>query len=191
YYSLKSPATSEVRLEVLDSQGKLVRAYSSADKPSSPQTPPAFLAYWFQPPDQLSTAPGMHRFIWDLRYALPAGPGRGYSMSTVFGRNVPSEPEGPQALPGSYQVRLTVDGKNYMQPFALTMDPRVKTTPDDLQRQFTLQTRLVQAMQEANQAAREIHEARAAGRIGEDIERKLAGGRGGAEGTDLGGRPAP
>jgi photosystem II stability/assembly factor-like uncharacterized protein len=192
YYSLKSPATGEVKLEVLDSQGKVVRSYSSTDKPSSPQTPPAFPAYWFQPPDQLSTAAGMHRFIWDLRYALPTGPGRGYSMSTVFGRNVPSEPEGPQALPGSYQIRITVDDKSYSQPFTLTMDPRVKATPDGLQRQFALQMKLVQAMQEANQAVREIHEARVAGRIGEDVERKLAGGgRRGAEDDVLGGDPQP
>ena len=188
YYSLKSPATGEVKLEVLDSQGKLVRAYSSADKPSTPQTPPAFPTYWFQPPDQLLTGAGMHRFIWDLRYALPSGPGRGYSMATVFGRNVPSEPEGPQALPGSYQVRLTVDGKSYSQPFTLAMDPRVKATADDLQKQFALETKLAQAMQAAGQATREIHEAKAAGRIGEDVERKLAGGgRRGAEDDGSGG----
>jgi len=113
-------------------------------------------------------------------------------MSTVFGRNVPSEPEGPQATPGSYQVRLTVDGKSYSQPFTLTMDPRVKATAEDLHKQFVLEARLAQAMQEANQAAREIHEARASGRIGEDVERKLAGGgRRGAEDDALGGDPQP
>lgn len=109
-------------------------------------------------------------------------------MATVFGRNVPSEPEGPQALPGSYQVRLTVDGKSYSQPFTLAMDPRVKATADDLQKQFALETKLAQAMQAAGQATREIHEAKAAGRIGEDVERKLAGGgRRGAEDDGSGG----
>ena len=113
-------------------------------------------------------------------------------MSTVFGRNVPSEPEGPQALPGPYQVRLTVDGKSYSQPFTLSMDPRVKAKPDDLERQFALGTKLVQAMQEANQATREIHEARVDGRISEDVERRLAGGgRRGAEDDALGGDSQP
>jgi hypothetical protein len=160
-----------------------VRTYSSADKPSAPPTQPPFPAYWFRPAEQISTAAGMHRFVWDLRYALPPVPQRGYSMSTVFGSNVPVEPEGPQALPGKYQVRLTVDGKSDLQPFTLTMDPRVPTTSQDLEKQFALESRLVQGLQEANQAIREIHEARAAGHINEDTERKLAGGgrRGGEE----------
>src|SRR5262249_19675645 len=55
-------------------------------------------------------------------------------------------------------------------------DPRVRVTAEDLQKQFALETKLAQAMQDANQAMREIHEARTAGRINEDVEQKLAGG---------------
>lgn len=105
-------------------------------------------------------------------------------MSTVFGRNVPVEPRGPQALPGSYQVRLTADGKSYTQAFKLVMDPRVPASAQDLEKQFTLESRLAQGLQKASQAAHEIHEARAMGRIDEETERRLAGGggrRGGEE----------
>ncbi|HET6840823.1 MAG TPA: hypothetical protein VFK06_03935 [Candidatus Angelobacter sp.] len=157
YYYLKSPA-QEVRLEVLDAAGKLVRQYSSRDqKPFSPPAVP-FPAYWFRPPLPLVAEAGMHRFVWDLRYTAPSVPQHGYSMATVFGQNVPSEPEGPQALPGSYTLRLTVDGKSYTQPLKLIMDPRVPTSPRDLEKQFALETRISQALGQANQALAEIHD---------------------------------
>jgi hypothetical protein len=99
------------------------------------------------------------------------------------------EPEGPQALPGAYQIRLTVDSKTYVQPFTLVMDPRVEATSQDLGKQFALETRLAEALQRANQATREIHDARAGGRVSEETERKLAGGgrRGGDEEAGAGG----
>ena len=85
----------------------------------------------------------MHRFVWDVRYSAPPVAQPGYSMFTVAGGDVPREPSGPQALPGCYQVRLTVDGKTYTQPFKLTMDPRVKVSPQDLEKQFALELKLV------------------------------------------------
>jgi photosystem II stability/assembly factor-like uncharacterized protein len=177
YYHLKSPAQGEVKLEVLDAQGKLVRAYSSKDQPFLPPTPPAFPAYWFKPADPLSSAAGMHRFIWDIRYSAPPVAQPEYSMSTVAGLDIPRQPAGPQALPGGYQVRLSVDGKTYTQPFKLIMDPRIKTSAQDLEKQFTLESKLVQAMQQANQAVEEIHTAAQAGKISAADEKKLAGAR--------------
>ena len=35
-------------------------------------------------------------------------------------------PEGPLALPGIYQVKLTVDGRSYTAPLEVKMDPRVR-----------------------------------------------------------------
>ena len=177
YYYLKSPAQGEVKLEVLDSRGQVIRTYSSKDKLFEPPTPPAFPMYWFKPENLLSPAAGMHRFLWDIRYSAPPVAQPGYSMFTVAGRDVPREPSGPQALPGSYQVRLTVDGKTYTQPFKLTMDPRLKTTPQDLEKQFSLELKLVQALQQANQAVDDIHTAAQAGKISAEEEKKLAGAR--------------
>jgi len=177
YYYLKSPAQGDVKLEVLDSKGQVVRTYSSKDKPFEPPTPPAFPASWFKPENLLSPEAGMHRFLWDVRYSAPPIAQPGYSMFTVAGRDVPREPAGPQALPGSYQVRLSVDGKAYTQPFKLTMDPRVKTTPQDLEKQFSLEMKLVQALQQANLAVEAIHAAAQAGKISTDDEKKLAGAR--------------
>ena len=175
YYYLKSSSQGEVKLEVLDSKGLVVRSYSSKDQPFTPSAPPAFPSYWFKPENLLSSAAGMHRVLWDVRYSAPPVAQPGYSMFTVAGRDVPREPSGPQALPGSYQVRLTVDGKTYTQPFKLIMDPRVKTTPQDLEKQFSLESKLVQTLRQANEAVEDIHAAAQSGKISADDEKKLAG----------------
>jgi hypothetical protein len=179
YYYLKSPAQAEVKLEILDSHGQVVRSYSSNDKPAPPPATAPFQAYWFQTSEPPSTAAGMHRFVWDLRYASPpVARNPGYSMSTVFGRSVPLEPEGPQALPGKYTLRLTVDNKTALtQPFDLTMDPRVKATSDDLRKQFDVETQLGETLRQADRTMREIHEARSAGLINEQLESTLVGHR--------------
>ncbi len=57
------------------------------------------------------------------------------------------------------------------------MDPRVKTTPQDLEKQFSLELKLVQAVRQANQAVDDIHAAAQAGKISADEEKKLAGAR--------------
>jgi hypothetical protein len=41
-------------------------------------------------------------------------------------------------MPGRYSVVLTVDGQRYTQPLTIAMDPRVKTSIADLQKQFEL-----------------------------------------------------
>jgi photosystem II stability/assembly factor-like uncharacterized protein len=181
YYYLKSPP-EEVAIDVVDNQGHLVRHYSSADETRTPTAPPPFPSYWLQPAQQLAVSPGMHRFVWDLHHSSPPVRQPGYSMSTVFGRSVPLEPEGPQALPGEYQVRLTVKTKDrstkLVQSFHLAMDPRVKSTQQDLEKQFALESRLSRGLEEASQAAQEIHQARALGQISPEIEKQLAGSSG-------------
>jgi photosystem II stability/assembly factor-like uncharacterized protein len=177
YYYLNSSSHAEVKLEVLDSRGQVVRSYSSKDQPFHPPVPPAFPMYWIRPEGPLSTAAGMHSFVWDIRYAGPPIAQPGYSMSTAAGTDTPREPEGPQALPGSYQVRLTVDGKSYTRLFKLLMDPRVKASPQDLEKQFALELRLVEAAQQATAAVDEIHTAAQSGKISAEDEKKLAGAR--------------
>ena len=119
-YYLKSKLNGPVTLEVLDAAGKLVRRYSSSDK--APQIDPKQLdivASWIRPSTPLSTEPGMHRFVWDLRY--PGVPG-GNPRFRMFGMGA-----GPWAPPGKYTVKLIVTGDSYCQPLTVNIDPRVKT----------------------------------------------------------------
>ena len=58
-----------------------------------------------------------------------------YPISAVF-RETPREPRGPWAVPGTYTVRLSVDGRTLSQPLRVKLDPRVKSSAEDLRAQF-------------------------------------------------------
>ena len=159
YYYLKSSLPGEVLLEVLDEDGKLVRRYSSSDHPAEPKPDSVpFPMYWFSPAEKLSTEPGLHRFVWNLRYEDVRTPQAEYSMSTAFGQNTPMEPQGPQVVPGSYTVRLTAGDKSVSQKLSVTLDPRVHVSADDLQKQFALAMRIHDALQRGSQAVMAIRE---------------------------------
>ena len=127
-YWLKDAASGPVSLEILDAKGKTVRLFSSEDKHAAPDlsqinnTPE-----WETAPSQLGTSAGMHRFVWSLLYPAPE------ALQDAAGEG------GVWALPGRYSVKLTVDGKSYVQPLTLLLDPRVKhATSKDLAAQQVL-----------------------------------------------------
>jgi photosystem II stability/assembly factor-like uncharacterized protein len=159
-YYLKSDASDPIALEIVDSNDKVVRRYSSADKPEPVIEKDLDVpTYWIRPFQPLSASAGMHRFVWDLRYAPPQGVPRSYPIAAIY-RDTPSEPQGPLVLPGEYRVRLTVNGKTYSEPLAVKMDPRVKTRPEGLRQQFTTALGAWDAMHKANAALAEIKNVR-------------------------------
>jgi hypothetical protein len=124
HYRLAAPAAL-VQLEVLDSTGALVRRQSSDDPPAFVDTSANIPRYWIRPELRLATAAGVYRFAWDLHWATPAGMRQAYPIAAVPGHTV-LEPRGPWALPGTYRVRLTVDGTTHEQSVVVRMDPRVR-----------------------------------------------------------------
>jgi photosystem II stability/assembly factor-like uncharacterized protein len=131
-YSLKSTA-AHIKLEIFDKKQNLVRRFSS-DDPKPPQHPPLPIAErWFPKPPVVETTPGMHRFIWNLAWGAP-----GANSTDDMSDDEPRSPKGPRAIPGTYQVRLTVDGKSFDQPLKIVMDPRSPATPHDLEQQLEL-----------------------------------------------------
>jgi photosystem II stability/assembly factor-like uncharacterized protein len=151
YYYLKN-ATDSVAIEVLDGAGKVVRSYSSADKPDVPANDLNVPTYWIRPAQIPPAAAGMHRFVWDLRYTPPESTRHDYAMTAIY-HDTPRGPRGVIALPGQYTVKLTVDGKSYTQPLIVKMDPRVKASPADLKRQFDLATQVVEMMNKSHSGA--------------------------------------
>jgi photosystem II stability/assembly factor-like uncharacterized protein len=159
-YYLAAAVKGPVTLEILDAKGGLVRRYSSEDAPEAPVPDRNIPDYWIRPPQTLSKDAGAHRFYWDLRYAPPVVAEYSYPIAAVYG-NTPREPRGPFALPGTYRVRLAVDGKSTAQTLTLEMDPRVKTAPEALERQLELSTRLVKALGDATGALQGVRKMRA------------------------------
>ena len=130
-YYLKNNSTS-ITLDIKDASGKLIRSYSSADKPYSipPNNVPP---YWIRPQEKLSAEAGSHRFIWDLHYT-PLNVPPSYPIAAIY-QNTAPDPTSPWVMPGNYTLLLTVDGKAYTQPLTVKMDPRIKTSIIDLQKQ--------------------------------------------------------
>jgi hypothetical protein len=97
----------------------------------------------------------MHRFIWDLHYPPPAVLQFSYPIAAVY-RNTPRTPLGPWVLPGNYSLKLTVNGRSYIQPLTVKMDPRVKTAAAGLQQQFTLSLQLYGALRQDYDALQQV-----------------------------------
>ena len=147
-------ASSAVTLEILDSQGHLVRRYANTDKPEVSKEDlqkQLIPLYWVRKPRQLSTDAGMHRWVWDLHYPAPASARHDYPISAIPD-DTPRYPLGPTALPGNYSVRLTVDEKTSTAPLTIKMDPRVKISSEALQKKFEVETRAASIMTESAKA---------------------------------------
>jgi photosystem II stability/assembly factor-like uncharacterized protein len=159
-YTLKSAPEGEVTLEILDSAGQLVRKFSSADEPRKIEDVQSFPTYWLRPSAPLSKSAGLNRFVWDLRYAQPSALRYEHSIAASFGEDTPTEPEGPLALPGTYQVRLTVAGRSLTAPLEVKLDPRVTVAQEALSRQLALELKIRDALAESYDAALRVRDLR-------------------------------
>ncbi len=136
-YFLGPNVQGPVTLEITNVDGTVIRRYSSADPDEAPVNAPNLPDYWMRPAQKLLATPGLHRFVWDVRYAPPAVAGFSYPIAAIL-RNTPKTPQGIWPLPGQYQVRLTVGGETFRQPVQVRLDPRVRTPIADLTVQFKL-----------------------------------------------------
>ncbi|HEY6514512.1 MAG TPA: hypothetical protein VIY50_00095 [Steroidobacteraceae bacterium] len=141
-YVLPASIQGPVVVTIRDASNQVVRSYTSAQQ--VPPLDPATLEFapeWVPPTPVPSAAPGMQRFVWDLRYASPDGiRSRGPSRDGVW------------APPGQYTVMLTVAGRDYSQPLVVKPDPRVKLPDGAYQREFEL-ARKVEAAEATTAAA--------------------------------------
>jgi hypothetical protein len=140
YYFAEAPA-DQVKLEILDEQGHLVRAFSS-DTSKSARGSDA----------RLSQKAGMHRFAWDFRYEGPEA----MDDEEADGR-------GPLAAPGVYQARLTAGNWSQTQRFEVLIDPRVAkdgVTLEHLRQQVALNLRLRDRISEIRLVVAQIRSVR-------------------------------
>ena len=126
YYHLSKPPAAEIKLQIFDSEGRLIRTISS-NQPKLYERPP-YPDYWLALPESraLSTNVGTNRTNWDLRYDDPPGYNADINnqMNSSPGSVTPA-PHGPLALPGTYTIKLLVDGATYTQSLVVHNDPRV------------------------------------------------------------------
>jgi photosystem II stability/assembly factor-like uncharacterized protein len=146
-YFLPQAAKGAVTIEVLDSQGAVVRRAASTDAGFTNEERARELipSYWIRQPHALATGAGMHRFVWDLHYTAPRAAKRSFPISAVpF--DTPLEPSGPLAIPGTYRVRLQVGPRQSEQSLTVLADPRVSIAQQDYAAQFALAQDLAKAL---------------------------------------------
>ena len=153
YYYLKDvpKAVTETKLEILDASGKVVRRYSSAamELPDEPLDPDDK-----KPEKEIKPEAGLNRFVWDLRYE-EAHRVPGYYLWEYIGGA-----KGPVAVPGQYQVRLTVGDESQVSPLEVKLDPRVHVSRADLDQQFTLLMGLHEELNGVYDAVNQIQDVR-------------------------------
>jgi photosystem II stability/assembly factor-like uncharacterized protein len=148
-----------VTLEFLDGSGNVLRKFSSTDAVTP--TPEELLtglipAYWPKMHGPLPTEAGMHRWVWDLRATAPTATNYSYPIAAVPHRT-PLAPQGPLVVPGTYTVRLTVDGKSETQPLLVKMDPRVHMSQADLEALHTAQSTMAASLNDLAKADLQAH----------------------------------
>jgi hypothetical protein len=150
-YWLKTPASKEFTLQILDGRGNVIRTFSSKPEKVGPHPLPEEPGQ-FKPEEALPNRAGLNRFVWDLRYPLP--PPIPLAIYDEGG------PIGPMVLPGQYQVKLTVDGKALTAPLTVKLDPAVTATQADLQKQFDLLMQIWQATKQDHEIFNQIMDLR-------------------------------
>jgi photosystem II stability/assembly factor-like uncharacterized protein len=161
-FSLPTSATGTVTLDILDEHRTVVRHFASdeAPEPSEEELSKQLIPlYWIRMPRGLPSEAGMHRWMWDLHYTTPTAAHFEYPISAVP-HDTPRVPQGPLALPGSYTVRLTANGKSFTEPLTIRMDPRVPASAADLHDLFNLQSSVASTLTTASEADLQAHSLR-------------------------------
>jgi len=168
-YMLRQPA-QDVRIEVLDSKGMLVRAYpdtaNAADDGRGGGGGGRGRGGAGGNAGPAKTV-GMNTFNWDMRYAPPVS----FPGMILWG----GSQTGPEAAPGKYTVRLSVDGKTSTQPLLIKRHPLHEATDADLAAQTALALAIRDKVNDANSAvirARDIKK-QVIDRLGKSSDPKL------------------
>lgn len=151
YYYVKDKPKGETTIEILDSNGTVVRKYSST---KTEQLDEPLRADDKKPEKQIKVEAGLNRFVWDLRYAETSRVPDYYLWEYNIGMR------GPLAVPGKYQVRVTVDGKAQTAAFDVREDSRVHVEQADLQRQFDLLLQIRDELSRVYDAVNQIQDVR-------------------------------
>jgi hypothetical protein len=145
-YYVKSAPRGPARIAIVDAGGRTVRTLTSG------------------------TQPGLNRVWWDLRFEqtkqirLRTAPDNAPEI-TLNAQGWRAASGAPRisvlAPPGTYTVKLTVDGKDYSQPLKVLKDPHSNGTEGDIQVQTKLISSLTGVMDNMADAVNEIESLRA------------------------------
>jgi len=188
YYWLAQPR-QVVTMDFLDTQGKVIRSFTSQQDPTAatdsiradsirtarndslrragqaPDTTTRSEARGEEstagddgpprrpPPPRVANKAGLNMFAWNLRY-----PDASVFQNLIMWAGGTA---GPIILPGTYTVRMNVNGQSYRQPLTIVKDPRTTATDADLREQFDFLMRIRDKTSQANDAVKTIRNVKA------------------------------
>ncbi|HEX7722195.1 MAG TPA: hypothetical protein VF397_08550 [Pyrinomonadaceae bacterium] len=165
YYSLKAKPTTDLVLEFVDGNGKSINKFTTrlprggggggqAGAQGEQQQPAGGEEGFFGggAPARGTTDVGLNRFVWDMRYPDAT---RFPGMILWSGQT-----SGPRVAPGTYQVKLTVDGQTQTQSFEVKPDPRLRTTAADYAKQLDLSLKIRDKLSETHNSIIQIRDVR-------------------------------
>ena len=147
YYNLDAKP-KDASLEFLDSKGGLIRKFTNqAEKQEEVLFGSAEeedLAARFAAPSAIPAEKGLNKFVWDLHYE----DAKRFPGMILWAGSI----RGPIVIPGTYTVKLTVDGKSYTQTFEAKKDPRITTTQEDFQSQLEVELQIRDKLTKTHEA---------------------------------------
>ena len=157
------PRDEHVTVEILDASGKVIRTFP----PKQPTitegaAEEAGEGFFRQVPQNPTGNAGLNRFVWNMRYE---------DSTKVPGAVLwAGSNNGPVAVPGNYQVRLTVRGKSFTQPLEIKPDPREKVSQADLQKQLDL---LLQVRDQVSKVDEAINQMNSVKKQIDDLDKRM------------------
>lgn len=139
HYFLKDTTKAVVSLEILESNGTLIKKYATKPDRKAKE-------------EQLHIKSGMNKFVWNMRYA----DAEGFDGLIMWAGSL----TGPKAAPGMYKARLTVNKQPYETEFEIVKDPRTSNTVADSKAQFDFAIAVRDKLSETNQAVKKIRTVR-------------------------------
>lgn len=126
----------EAKMEILDESGQLIRTYTTTAENRR---------------KKIDLQKGLNTLGWDL---LHEGPEMVDNLVTMV---IPNPAPGPQAVPGKYQVRITIGDWIQTQSFEVRPDPRwTNVTQDDYEAQLALGLEVRDLIHEAHQRIKNL-----------------------------------
>ena len=175
YYAL-GKASDKVTIEIVDPKGAAIDTFTrtAEEERQGPSTGAGQGGgggggFGFGAQSRPSTKAGLNKFTWNMRY-----PGHTTFPGMILWS---AGSQGPAAVPGTYQVRVTANGRTETRPLTIRMHPLYKdVTQADLEEQFRLAIQVRDKTSEANNAVIRIRAIRAQvdDRLGKTKNAKVA-----------------
>ncbi len=153
FYLKDTLSTDTVRLSFVDSEGELIRAFTNRVDKNDKKSQVG----------KLEVKPGMNRFVWNMRY-----PGAmGFEGMILWWASL----RGPRIVPGTYRVKLDVNGKESEQSFEVLKDPRSDISQEELGQRLEFLMSVRDKLSEVNLTIKKI---RTAGKQMQQLQSRLS-----------------